>query len=153
MHLGPCQCSALPKAEILSKPKKRGDTVFFKQTIEGKDFIAAGHMDRHPMLLVGTCGTSNPASTIVKRTCYRISKVTKQKIQLHYEMEQPQMFEIYRSNFNSIDHLDRLALGPHSLAGVWRTKNVVHRILLPRLPCVSRTHSKLLHASIPTSRA
>eukprot|EP00798_Chlamydomonas_sp_ICE-L_P002138 gene2138-18187_t len=78
----------------------------------------------------GSCGTSNPGKAAVRKRV-RINKG--EKVVLHYRLEQPQMFEAYRSNFNAIDCADRLALGPNSIIEVWKTKNVHHRIFAATL--------------------
>lgn len=115
-----------PKQRLLGMVKNRGESAFLVKEVQGHKIIAAAHQDRHPMLLVGTTGTSDPAPT-VDRTCFRINGAG-EKVQLNYSMDQPDFFWQYRTNFNAIDVADKLALGPGSIIEVWRTKNVYHRI-------------------------
>eukprot|EP00798_Chlamydomonas_sp_ICE-L_P007868 gene7868-1075_t len=125
----------LPRGKIKAALKDRVDVVLYAldvklQNGEKRKIFAAGHMDKKHMHLVGSCGTSNPGKAAVQKRV-RINKG--EKVVLLYRLEQPQLLEAYRSNFNAIDCADRLALGPDSIIEVWKTKNVHQRIFAATL--------------------
>jgi hypothetical protein len=95
-------------------------------------FIAAGHMDKAPMCLIATCGTSliDAQFHVVRERKYVHGGILKKKTNV---MHQPHLFSMYRSNFNVVDVADKLALGPHSIIDVWVTRNAFHRLFAATL--------------------
>ncbi len=78
-----------------------------------RKFFAGAFMDKKPLLLVGTCGTSLPADPVVR-----------QRVEFHastgfvrssHEVTQPMVHDLYRRHFNGVDLFNRDALGEHSL--------------------------------------
>jgi hypothetical protein len=59
-------CKDYPKAELLAGLKQRGDVLYYKDEVQlgvsgdgdVYDIYAAGHMDKKPLLVAATCGTS-----------------------------------------------------------------------------------------------
>jgi hypothetical protein len=90
-----------------------------------------GHMDKAPVCLISTCGTSNPGKPALRLRSYMDAQGMIQRRK--YIMQQPQVFEMYRSEFNSVDQADKAALGPHSLCDVWQTKKALHRLFAASL--------------------
>jgi hypothetical protein len=66
-----------------------------------------------------------------------------------FQMDQPHLFEMYRSNFNSVDLVDRMALGNSSIIKAWQTKNAFHRLFATTL---AFTESNAFHALKVTHR-
>jgi hypothetical protein len=75
-------------------------------------FAAAFHMDKAPMTLLGTAGSSNEAPIVTRRRVY----MTQEGDLVHWvgKLEQPQIHAIYRTFFNAVDVHNKLALGPRS---------------------------------------
>ena len=64
-------------------------------------------MDKKPMYLVATCGTSLPGEVTIRRT-----HGTHAGPAPSYELPQPNMHATYRKYFNSVDLFTRDCFGP-----------------------------------------
>ena len=87
-------------------------------------------MDKKPLCLVATTGTSNDGEEKVRHR-YKLRDGT----QVHsvYTLKQPDMHAQYRRFFNAVDNFNRLATGPLCVSSVWHTQNVWHRIFAATL--------------------
>ncbi len=124
-----------PKQQLIEKIKhQRFASAFMKidvQLDKGKTtFYAGGHMDKKPMLLIATCGTSLPGKE-VKR--YRREYVDQAIQRTTYVVAQPNMHDLYRTNFNAVDLFNRSCFGPYTLQFAVNTKSWVRRMFLAML--------------------
>jgi hypothetical protein len=93
-------------------------------------FIAGGHMDKKPMLLVGTCGMSTPGETVVReRRQFKQGAIQKTR----YTATQPHMHDLYRKNFNAVDLFNRSCFGNFSVQFSVMTKSWTRRMFLAML--------------------
>ena len=110
-----------PKAWVKSLCTERGDKVFAKKTwplvntrcaaeqpatVERRTVYLAGHCDKAPTCVVATRGTSKPG-----KPANRVFRqwVNGKVVARRYDLEQPHMLELYRSNFNAIDVANRMS--------------------------------------------
>jgi hypothetical protein len=86
--------------------------------VNGKDttFTGAFHMDRAPMTLLGTAGSSKEAPPVMRRRVY-MSK-NGDLVRWVGELQQPDIHAIYRTNFNAVDVHNKLSVGPRSVNDV-----------------------------------
>jgi hypothetical protein len=97
---------------------QRNDRAYreLKLAVKGKEvsFVGAFHMDKAPMTLLGTAGSSKEAPEVMRRRVYMSEDgdLTQWTGTLH----QPDMHYIYRSTFNAVDVHNKLAMGPRSVA-------------------------------------
>jgi hypothetical protein len=78
--------------------------------------VGAFHMDKRPMTLVGTLGSSNEAEPVMRRRVYMTADGD--LVRWVGELRQPNLHFIYRSFFNAVDVHNKLALGPRSVCSV-----------------------------------
>lgn len=106
-----------PKEHLINKVKgKRFSKAFMKVEVDlevGKRvFYAGAFMDKIPLLLVGSCGTSMDAPEVTRdRTEWVEGGFTTTK----YKVKQPVMHDTYRRNFNGVDLFNRDCFGEYSL--------------------------------------
>jgi hypothetical protein len=113
--------------------KVRGDLAWYKNSfclgIDGTGdevtMYGAGHMDKKPLLLCATTGTSKSG---VPRTRHFATYSEGRYITSTYKLEQPDMFSIYRNNFATIDTFNKVALGPKSVMHTCKVKNWSKRV-------------------------
>ena len=109
--------------------KVKGSSVFFKcdvaLDIGTTTFYAGGHMDKKPMYLIATCGTSLEGDVAVRR--YRGQVTTGPPT---YELPQPNMHATYRRYFNAVDLFNRDCFGPLSVQFAVRTQSWYRRFFL-----------------------
>jgi hypothetical protein len=86
--------------------------------IDGKvtTLSAAFHMDKAPMTLLGTAGSSKQAPPVMRRRVYMIQGAD--LVRWTGELKQPDICCLYRSNFNVVDVHNKLAAGPRSVCNV-----------------------------------
>lgn len=106
-----------PKAHLISRVKPtKFSKCFMKVEVElevGKTtFFAGAFMDKRPLLLVGSCGTSLDAAEVRRD---RREWVGGSFVSSHYNVRQPVMHDTYRRNFNGVDLFNRDCFGEHSL--------------------------------------
>jgi hypothetical protein len=73
-------------------------------------------MDKKPMTLLATAGSSREAPTVMRRCVYMSEDGD--LICLQGKLEQPNVHYLYRSFFNAVDVHNKLAVGPRSVSGV-----------------------------------
>ena len=110
-----------PKAWVKSLCTERGDKVFAKKTwplvntrcaaeqpatVERCTVYLAGHCDKASTCVVATRSTSKPG-----KPANRVFRqwVNGKVVARRYDLEQPHMLELYRSNFNAIDVANRMS--------------------------------------------
>ena len=123
-------CAGFPRAELKQQLKNRGDQKFYvAPTIfnsgEVHPVFAGGHMDKAPLLLCATTGTSLPGE---KKVRYRSKLVHGNLVKSKYELEQPNMHALYRKYFNAVDRFNKASMQPGTLPDVWQTKSAWHRL-------------------------
>lgn len=93
-----------------------------------KTFYAGAFMDKVPLLLVGTCGTSLDGEP-VRRDRVEYSPAGG-FTRTSYNVSQPGMHDTYRKNFNGVDLFNRDCFGELSLQHAVRTKLWARRLFL-----------------------
>jgi hypothetical protein len=86
--------------------------------IQGKSTIFTGafHMDKRPMTLLGTTGSSKEAPPVMRRRLYMTDEGD--LVRWTGELQQPFIHYIYRSYFNAVDVHNKLCVGPRSVCSV-----------------------------------
>jgi len=86
--------------------------------VNGTDttFTGAFHMDRAPMTLLGTAGSSQEAPPVMRRRVFMSDEGD--LVRWTGELKQPDIHYIYRSHFNAVDVHNKLAVGPRSVNNV-----------------------------------
>jgi hypothetical protein len=86
--------------------------------IQGKSTIFTGafHMDKRPMTLLGTTGSSKEAPPVMRRRLYMTDEGD--LVRWTGELQQPFIHYIYRSHFNAVDVHNKLCVGPRSVCSV-----------------------------------
>jgi len=79
-------------------------------------FVGAFHMDKRPMTLLGTAGSSDEAQPVMRRRVFMSEEGD--LVRWTGELQQPNMHAIYRTFFNAVDVHNKLALGPRSVCSV-----------------------------------
>jgi hypothetical protein len=142
-----------PKQAMIDKIKgERFSSAFMKIDVQldkgVTTFFAGAHMDKKPMLLIATCGTSLPGKE-VKR--YRREYVDQAITRTTYVVAQPNMHDLYRSNFNAVDLFNRSCFGPYSLQFAVHTKSWVRRMFLALLGmCETNAMNAYMHTTKTT---
>lgn len=127
-------CKDYPKKEILQQMKTRGDVAYYVDEFklgesgEGEQMklIACGHMDKKPLLLAATCGTSLPGPD--RQRHYARYKEGRYQVD-NYTLQQPDVFSIYRDNFATCDTFNKVALGPKSVMNTVKVKLWSKRVM------------------------
>jgi hypothetical protein len=145
--------SAFPKQLCLAELKARGDTVWYRLKLlvhdEERTVFAGGHMDKAPMVLVASCSTSLYGGMKVR---HRSKLVDGQMQRVRYQLEQPVMHSLYRSNFNAVDVMNRLSQGPGCMSKAWATYVARHRLFAASLSaCVTNAYQAWLHVHALTT--
>lgn len=114
-----------PKKHLIDAVKgERFSQKFMKVEVtmdEGvpRTFFAGAFMDKIPLLLVGSCGTSALAKEVTRdRTEWSEGGFQT----TYYKVRQPGMHDTYRRNFNGIDLFNRDCFGKYSLQKVVQTR-------------------------------
>lgn len=126
--------SGFPKHQLLSSLRERGDTAFFQtqhvSQLSGgravtRPIFAGGHMDKAPLLLCASTGTSLPGEPKVRRrTVFRNGRMHTTT----YRLDQPDMHATYRSKYNAVDRFNSMSGQPGTLPDKWKTKSCKHRL-------------------------
>ena len=95
-----------------------------------KEFYAGAFMDKVPLLVVGTCGTS---VLVVEVTCHHTIYRDGSFPSAKYFVQQPQMHDVYRKMFNGVDLLNRDCFGTLSLQHTVKTRFWACRLFLALL--------------------
>ncbi len=144
-----------PKKRLLNSVKdQRFKKSFMKVDVElevgKKTFYAGAFMDKIPLLLVGSCGTSIDADEVTRdrREWVEGSFVTSK-----YKVRQPGMHDTYRRNFNAVDLFNRDCFGDHSLQMVITTRSWTRRMFLALLGmCETNAMKAYRHTVGPITR-
>ena len=121
-----------PKKRLVAAVKDaRGAKQFMKVNVKldrgERTFYAGAYMDKIPLLLVGTCGTSALAAEVTReRSVYRDGGFET----VRYSVRMPGMHDTYRRNFNGVDLFNRDCFGSYSLQHALRTKSWARRLFL-----------------------
>jgi len=126
-------CAGFPRATLKSLMRQRGDKAFFvAQTLFNagernlvRPIFAGGHMDKQPLLLCASTGTSLDGEQKVR---YRSKLVQGELVKARYTLDQPQMHALYRNNFNAVDLFNKASLQPGTLCDTWKTKKAHRRL-------------------------
>ncbi len=124
-----------PKQHLINKVKdQRFKKHFMKVEVDlevgKKTFYAGAFMDKIPLLLVGSCGTSIDADEVTRD---RTEWVEGSFVSTKYKVRQPGMHDTYRRKFNAVDLFNRDCFGEHSLQMAIRTKSWSRRMFLALL--------------------
>jgi hypothetical protein len=86
--------------------------------VAGKEttFTGAFHMDKQPMTLLSTAGSSDEAPLITRRRLYM--NEFGDVVRWEGELRQPTIHAKYGTYFNAVDIHNKLALGPHSVCTI-----------------------------------
>ena len=122
-----------PKAQLIDAVQgTRYSKKFMKVEVDLEvgptTFYAGAFMDKIPLLLVGTCGTSLDSAP-VRRERVEYSREGG-FVRTAYNVAQPGMHDLYRRNFNGVDLFNRDCFGEFSLQHAIRTKSWARRMFL-----------------------
>lgn len=95
-----------------------------------KPFFAGAFMDKRPLLLVGTCGTSLDAEQVQRD---RTEWVEGGFVTSRYNVTMPRMHDTYRRMFNGVDLFNRDCFGDYSLQKAVKTRYWHRRFFLALL--------------------
>jgi hypothetical protein len=92
-------------------------------------FLAAIHVDKQPMALVGTtCGSAEPPAVSQLRRYWDFA--THNVTNWVGTLQQPRIHQLYRDHFNGVDLHNRYTFGPGSVALAVETKAYELRLFL-----------------------
>ena len=118
--------TAFPKAWLLSKVPRRGMTATCTTTVTTPGglqlhLLGAADMDRQPMALLGSAGTSLPGRTLHRHFTtiradgtYNVRDATLEQMHIH---------ELYRKFFNALDKHNSIRQGGHCFEDSWKTQS------------------------------
>ena len=107
-----------PKKLLIEKVKRERFSKCFMETevdleVGPTKFFAGAFMDKKPLLVLSTCGTSLDAESATRvRTEYDAEHGFRRST---YDVAQPMMHDMYRRNFNGVDLFNRDCFGSWSL--------------------------------------
>jgi hypothetical protein len=101
-------------------------------------------MDKKPVNLLGTAGSSDEAPIVTRRRVYM--NEFGDMVRWEGELRQPMIHAEYRACFNAVDVHNRLALGPHSLCTVGA--NHLHLKIFFALVAIAETNAYLTYADL-----
>lgn len=126
--------AGFPKKELLDSMRQRGDTKFYESRVVfqvggdrtvTKKIFAGAHMDKQPLLLCASTGTSLPDDRKVRnRAVFRDGEIQRDT----YYLDQPEMHATYRQNFNTVDKFNRHSGQPGTLPDTWQTTDCRKRL-------------------------
>lgn len=130
---------------------ERGATKCFKVEVEMDrelmTFYASALMDKKPMYVVATCGTTN-----ITHTAKRVSRRARGN-RGAYDLEFPEMHALYRSYFNAVDLFNRDCFGVLSVQMAIQTKSYYRRWFLAMLGMCETNAMNAYRATVgPLSR-
>jgi len=119
-----------PKQVLRECMRERGEQRFFVAYTTFTDggvlpVWAGGHMDKQPLMLCASTGTSLPGP---KKVRYRSKLHAGSIVRTRYELEQPSMHATYRAYAPAVDQFNKLALQPGTLTDIWQTKDTFVRM-------------------------
>jgi hypothetical protein len=123
-------CAGYPKALMKAELVERDDRVWYKVDVQLREGVvttyAGGHMDKAPLCVVATCGTSLEGVEAVRyhKHLNKEGHVVRHK----YTLAQPKMHAMYRKFSGAVDVFNKVALGPGGIQDVWKTKNLWMRM-------------------------
>jgi hypothetical protein len=107
-------------ADAGGKPWERDSRAYRQVTLQvaGRrvTFTGAFHMDKKPMTLLGTAGSSDEAPLVTR--CRVYMNEFGDMVRWEGELRQPMIHAEYRTYFNAVDVRNKLVLGPHSVCPV-----------------------------------
>ena len=117
--------AAFPKKWLLSQVNKRHDRASATTSIPTSDghvwsLLAAVDMDKQPMALLGTAGTTTMGEAMVRR--YTTTRADGLQGFIDRTLEQWHIHAVYRKNFNVIDMHNAKRQGGTSFEDTWKTK-------------------------------
>jgi hypothetical protein len=113
-----------PKEWLLSNAKKRGDRAVCSADIKtraGRDInlLAAADMDKQPMALLASAGTSTDGKTITRK--FTVIRSDGTYSVRSGDLPQMHVHEIYRSGFNTLDKHNSYRQGATNFEDTWKT--------------------------------
>ena len=107
---------------------KRGNRASFKVEVTldkgTTPFFACGVLDKKPMYVVASCGTSIPTEVAQRKTRDAAGRTKT------VEVPFPEMNALYRRYFNAVDLFNRSCFGVRSVNGAIKTKSWYRRLFL-----------------------
>lgn len=126
--------SGFPKRKLLQSMQQRGDTKFFESRVVlelggdrtvTKKIFAGAHMDKQPLLLCASTGTSLPGERRERnRAVFHGGEIRRDT----YYLDQPDVHATYRQNFNAVDKFNRHSGQPGTLPDTWQTTDCRKRL-------------------------
>ncbi len=144
-----------PKKELIEHVRGQKFSKHFKRVKVALEvgetwFYAGAFMDKIPLLLVGSCGTSVDAEEVTRD---RTEWVGGSFVTSHYKVRQPGMHDTYRRNFNGVDLFNRDCFGEHSLQMAVKTRSWTRRMFLALLGmCETNAMKAYRHTVGPVTR-
>lgn len=137
-----------PKKVIKELRLVRGQSKHYKAMVdihgEARPVFASVHMDSQPMSLVHTCSTSMTGKQAIRTWRKYVNGTVKRR---KYTLEQPKVFQIYRSHYNAVDNFNKLALGPKSSQYAYRTPHWDRRVFMALL-AMAETNAFLAYRAL-----
>ena len=117
-----------PRKFLLSKLIKRDDRVAMTTVKDGCPILAAGHMDKQPMLLAATYGTDQEGP-IQDRIRHKLGNdgIMHSK---RFKLPQPHVHWIYRNKFNMIDLFNKTRHASNGIEFVVHTKSYIFHLFI-----------------------
>ncbi|NDC57150.1 MAG: hypothetical protein EBZ69_10175 [Alphaproteobacteria bacterium] len=95
-----------------------------------RPIFAGGHMDKQPLFLCASTGTSLVGEEKVR---YRSKLVNGEIIKSRYTLQQPDMHATYRKHCGAVDQFNKMSLQPGTLHDVWKTVSCNRRLFAATL--------------------
>jgi hypothetical protein len=140
-----------PKAWCLSHLRDRGDTINLVNEEFGVPLLLSGHMDKKPMVLVATVGTSDNAVQALKRVRYRF-KHDEGVMRRTYYLVHSVVHSMYRRFFNVVDVHNRSRHGVRDIAAVWQCMFYGTRLIMTIFHFVAVNAIKIFRQYHPGQR-
>jgi hypothetical protein len=140
-----------PKAWCLSHLRDRGDTINLVNEEFGVPLLLSGHMDKKPMVLVATVGTSDNAVQALKRVRYRF-KQDEGVLRRTYYLIHSVVHSMYRRFFNVVDVHNRSRHGVRDIAAVWQCMFYGTRLIMTIFHFVAVNAIKIFRQYHPGQR-
>ena len=117
---------SFPKAWLLSNVPRRGMRAMCTSNVttprgNTMHLLATADMDKQPMALLGSAGTSGEGRTLHRK--FTTIKADGSFYLREASLEQDHLHEVYRTYFNVLDRHNSIRQGGHCFEDSWRTAN------------------------------
>ena len=117
---------SFPKEWLLSQVPRRGMRAMCTTTVttpcgNTMHLLATADMDKQPMALVGSAGTSAEGRTLHRK--FTTIKADGTFFLREASLDQDHLHELYRAHFNALDKHNSVRQGGHCFEDSWRTTN------------------------------